>query len=558
MEYNFKTSSTDKKNVKQRKNHINSSSLCVNNLNTRNSKSVFMIFFTSPTSIILSLFLAMVIFLLPLVMPTSFAFRLGDADPLINNIWLEPKNPKPGDMISIRSSIYNQGTQSTKEVTDVVTIGYFIDGNLVKISPLTNVRPGVENGIEISTGPIWLATDGVHTVTMILNYHDTLSHLSDNFENNIMQKKYYIGNWENPPNTLISFDLFQETIPNTQNQIIIITGKIVLPENYSKYNTPRVTLEFIDEKTRVHKFSIIVDRETNSFYFREIISVSNTVIPITVSFSDTRYNNSLYQRTQNLYPVSLNQNESLFVLTLPDSIKSNNFKNQEFTIAIYDESYQLIQKHETIQITDYPIKKIETIQLPASPFKKIVPTIQSNPILSTSADGDSLYFILPGDKRYNFEVYSENNLEYSTLKFLERNKILNDVMKNKNIDDEVIENKNINNVNLKQDESAISFKLSNPSDLRAFRNSEFAIIVWQDSYDNLFKQISISVNDELILTPDEELLTVLPANHKYIIEVYLDDILLDAFEPFLKSKDVITKEISIPESTHAKFEVLTE
>ena len=211
-------------------------SLSVNNLKTLNDYLAFMKLITSTPAFFLLSFFTVMIFLLSIDTTTSFAFRLGDADPLINNIWLEPENPEPGDVISIHSSIYNQGTQSTKEVTNVVTIGYFIDGNLVKISSLTDVRPGVENGIEISTGPIWLATDGVHTVTMILNYHDTLSHLSDNFENNIMQKKYYIGNWENSPNTLISFDLFQETIPNTQNQIVKITGKIILPENYSKYN----------------------------------------------------------------------------------------------------------------------------------------------------------------------------------------------------------------------------------------------------------------------------------------------------------------------------------
>lgn len=513
--------------------------------------------FASTPTIFLPTFFIMMIFLLSIVTTTSFAFRLGDADPLINNIWLEPENPEPGDVVSIHSSIYNQGTQSTKEVTNVVTIGYFIDGNLVNISPLTDVRPGVENGIEISTGPIWMATDGVHTITVILNYHDTLSHLSDNFENNIMQKKYYVGNWENPPNSLISFDLFQETIPNTQNQIVKIIGKIILPENYSKYHTPRITLEFIDEKDN-DKFPIMVDKETNSFYWREIMPVSNTIIPITASFSDPRYNNSLYHRTQNLYPVSLNHNESLFVLKSPNSIESDNFKNQKFTIAIYDESYQLIKKYKSSQISDYPIKTIELIQLPASPFEKVVSAMPPNPTLSTSVDGNFLYFILPGDKMYNFEIYSEDKLQYSSLKFLEQNKILNDVMETKNIYDDVMENKNIYAMNLNQNESVLSLKLSDPSDHHTFRNSEFVIAVWQDSYDNLLKQISTSGNDDLTLTPNGDLLTVFPANHKYIVEIYLDGKLLDAFETFLKNKDVITKQISIPVPAHVKSEVLPD
>ena len=486
------------------------------------------------------------IFLLTVVTPPSFAFKLGDADPLINNIWLEPENPEPGDIISIRSSIYNQGTQSTKEVTDIVTIGYFIDGNLVKISRLTDVRPGVENGIEITTGPIWQATDGIHTITVILNYHDTLSHLTDNFENNIMQKEYHIGNWKNISTSLISFDLFQETIPDTQNQLVKIIGKIVLPENYPKYPVPRIALEFIDEKDNVQKFSTTVDEKTNSFYWREIMPVSNTMKHVTASLSDTRYINSFYEHKQNMYPINLKQNESLFALKSSNSIESDNFKNQEFTVVIYDELYQPIKKYETSQISDYPIKKTKTIQLPASPFKEETYTIPPNPTLSTSADGDFLYFILPGDKTYNFEIYSENKLEYSALKFLEQNRILNDVM----------ENRNPYGIHLNPDESALSLQLSNSYNYHNFKNSKFVVAIWQNSYDNLFKQISTSGNDDLILTPNEDLLTILPANNKYIVEIYLDGTLLDAFETFLKSKDIITKQIPIPEIVHTEFEAL--
>ena len=439
----------------------------------------FMKLFTSTPAIFLSSFFILMIFLLTIVTPPSFAFKLGDADPLINNIWLEPENPEPGDIISIRSSIYNQGTQSTKEVTDIVTIGYFIDGNLVKISRLTDVRPGVENGIEISTGPIWHATDGIHTVTVILNYHDTLSHLTDNFENNIMQKKYYIGNWENLSTSLISFDLFQETIPDTQNQLVKIIGKIILPENYPKYPIPRIALEFIDEKDNVRKFSTTVDEKTNSFYWREIMPVSNTIKHITASLSDTRYINSFYQYKQNIYPINLKQNESLFVLKLPNSIESDNFKNQKFTVVIYDELYQPIKKYETSQISDYPIKKIETIQLPASPFKEETYPIPPNPTLSTSVDGDFLYFILPGDKTYNFEIYSENKLKYSALKFLEQNKVLNDVLENKVLND-VLENKNTYDINLNPDESALSLQLSDSSNHHNFKNSKFVVAIWQN------------------------------------------------------------------------------
>jgi len=344
---------------------------------------------------------------------------------------------------------------------------------------------------------------------------------------------------------LISFELFQETIPDTQNQLIKIIGKIILPENYPKYSIPRIILEFSDEKDNAHKIPTVVNRESNSFYWKETIPVSNEIISITASLSDARYSNSLYHYTQNLYPVSLVKNESLFVLKLPDSTGSDNFKNQEFDVVIYDESYQLIKKYETDQISDYPIKEIETIQLPASPFKKDIPPTQPNPTLSTNSDGDLLYIILPEDKSYNFEIYSENNLEYSALKFLENNKVSNDV----------IEPKNIYNVNLNQNESLLSMKLSDTTNHHTFRNSVFDIIIFQDSYDYLFKKLSTFENHDLYLTPNGELLTVLPANHKYVVEVYLNGKLINSFETFLKSKHVITKQITT-ESTNAKFEIL--
>ena len=197
--------------------------------------------------------------------PTSSGFFLGDADPMINNMWLEPQNPQPGDVVSINLSVYNLGTDSTKSVTGVVTVGYFVNGNLVSLDELPDMSPGIENGVKLSSGPIWEVTDGTHTITSVLNYHDTLSHLSDNFENNIMQKTYHLGDWKNPP-SLISYDLFQEFIPGTKKQIVTIKGNAVLPEYFPEYRTSRVNIEFTPDINSVQKSSAIIDRDTGDFY----------------------------------------------------------------------------------------------------------------------------------------------------------------------------------------------------------------------------------------------------------------------------------------------------
>jgi len=489
-------------------------------------------------------------FLLSIItVQTSFAFRLGDADPLINNIWLEPENPKPGDLVSINSSIYNQGTQSTKEVTNVVTIGYIINDELVQISTLTNVDPGIKNGIQITSGPIWKATDGVHTITVILNYHDTLSHLTDNFENNIMQKTYHIGDWQNSLQPLILFELFQETIPDTENQAIKIEGRVNLPNNYPEYRTPRINVEFTDEKKIAQKYSAAVDKDTSSFYWRETMPISRTIIPVTVSFADERYQNFDYDYTSNIYPIDLKQNESLFVLQLSDSTDSFNFKNQDFTVSIYDESYQFLHEYETNQISEYPIKEIETIQLPASPFRIEEPPPGPNPTLSTNEKGDLLYFVLPGGNTYNFEIYSENQMEYSSLKFLEENKVVNDLIKG---------DENQHSINLKQNEAMLSLELSDPTSSYTFENAEFTVVIFQNSYENLFKKISTYGYDNLSLIDDGNLLTILPANQKYLAEVYLEGKFLTAFDVFLEYKDIVNKEIFIPEPAQVRFEIINK
>lgn len=331
------------------------------------------------------------------------AFMLGDADPFLNNIWLEPREPMPGDMVSINSSIYNQGTQSTNSVTDVVTVGYFLDGDLIKIDMLPDVVPGEDNGVKITTGPIWTATDGIHIITVILNYHDTLSHLTDNLENNIMQKVYRIGDWENP-NPRISAKLFQEYNQDKDNQDIQITGEVDLPLDVLKLN-PKVIIQFEnnssynDRDNFKQRHIVPIDLDTGSFYFKETIRYSQTTTPVTISYFTDR--NEIYEYKLQTYPIKLEENNSAWIL----QESTDSFRSQKFLVAIYDESYNLI-------------KKIETYNIPNITTQNIV-----NSFISV---------ILSGDQLYNIEVYSEEgNLIYASSKFLQTNNVVVDDLNQK-------------------------------------------------------------------------------------------------------------------------------
>ncbi|MDH3852846.1 MAG: hypothetical protein OES23_00170 [Nitrosopumilus sp.] len=327
---------------------------------------------------------------------SAFGYPIGDADPLLNNIWIEPKDPKPGDMVSIYSSVYNIGTQSTRSVSDVVTIGYFIDGNLVKIAHLSDVLPGMENGVQFSTGPIWKATDGKHTITVILNYHDTLSHLTDNLQNNIMQKVFFIGDWQKSSKPLISFDLYQKYLSESQKQQIKIKGKIILPENLPKSQKPRIELILGDE----HSYNIPVDRKDGTFFFKETIPIYKKTIPITASFDNDRYRdhiNYAYAFTSNLFPGNLDPGKSVLSLSLQkDTSKIYNFENSQFTIVVYDQDYNIIKKIDTNYNSD---------------GKTLI-----NPEL--------LFTVLPGDTDYIVEAYLEGRLVYVSEKNIKENSVV--------------------------------------------------------------------------------------------------------------------------------------
>ena len=150
--------------------------------------------------------------------------EVNSIDLILNDIWMDPKDPNKGQPISVHASVYNAGVIPSGDFTDFVSVGYFVNGELVEINILKSILPGIENGVAVSSGPIFDAIPGDYVVTVIINYHDTLSHLRDNLENNIVQKRFQIIDDDVPP--LISFDIDQFYDPTTETQQIKIQGEL--------------------------------------------------------------------------------------------------------------------------------------------------------------------------------------------------------------------------------------------------------------------------------------------------------------------------------------------
>ena len=107
-----------------------------------------------------------------------------------------------------------------------------------------------------------------------------------------MQKVYYIGDWENP-NPRISAKLFQEYNRDKDNQNIQITGEIDLSLNVLKSN-PKVIIQFENDDSYndvynfKQRYTVPIDLDTRSFYFKGTHQYFQTTIPITISYSTDR------------------------------------------------------------------------------------------------------------------------------------------------------------------------------------------------------------------------------------------------------------------------------
>jgi len=326
--------------------------------------------------------------------------EINSVDLILNDIWMEPKNPKEGEAVSIHGSIYNAGVIPSGETSDAVTVGFIVNGELAKITLLESILPGLENGIEISSGPILDAVSGNYIVTVIINYHDTLSHLRDNPENNIVQKRIQI--LDGIP-SLVKYDIFQKYDTKTNKQQITIQGKIT---------------DIFQEKVSNQKV---------------ILDIGDIKESVTTDVNG----------------------EFSFITSIP-------FNDKSIKVSAHIE--------DDFSFPEYP------------------------------------QMILP--------------------------------------------------LKMNNEESALVIHTT--SDTNDFKNSTLEFAIFQDSYENLFKIISTDGFDDQNMQIDDSFLTTLPANHEYIVEIYLEGRFLDAFQEDFVESAIVKKEIIIPEYGQVKFRVSDE
>ena len=110
-------------------------------------------------------------------------------------------------------------------------------------------------------------------------------------------------------------------------------------------------------------------------------------------------------------------------------------------------------------------------------------------------------------------------------------------------------------IKLNNEQSALALKIIPDTSESDLKSQVLTTVVFQDSYDELFKKISTDNYDKQDLFIENFILSTLPANHEYIVEVYIGGRILDAFQNYFPNNHVIKKEIFISESAQIQFKI---
>lgn len=320
------------------------------------------------------------------VFPLVDTYAAGDADLILENVSLNPLFPKDGQLVAITAEVHNSGIKSTDSFNSIITVGYFIDDELIHIGTLENVLPGIQNKFQISSPPLWPSESGMHNVKVILDYHNTILDELDSPENNLISK---------------TIDVF----PPVTTEILVHTSSQYFIQGQ---HAPQITLILINSDTKeplpnqeillnfAGKLATLITNDEGKISFSKTISLFDS-LEIDASFiGDEQY---LQTNTKiMLFPLP-SSDSSYLVLDLIDPKNQFNFKDYLIEILIFQDSYQTL-------------------------FQKIVP--DENTLL----DDSTFWISLPADHYYFSEIYLDGRLFFVTeSELLYENSVLTNQLK---------------------------------------------------------------------------------------------------------------------------------
>ena len=279
--------------------------------------------------------------------------EINSVDIILNDIWIEPENPNNGDKVTIYGSVYNAGIIPTEEVSDAVTIAYIVNGEIVEINLLENILPGLENGRVVSSGPVFNAISGEYTITTIINYHDTLSHLRDNQENNIIQKIFQTGT-KSP--SIINFETYQYYNDETKNQEITIRGEIT-NINLEKLENQEIIIDIEGiEQTKT------ISNTDGKFLFKTNIPLNDKPIKI---FAHSNKNSFVTSDEQKIFPIKIDHGQSALALEINSQSLKNKLRDLPLTVVLFQDNYSNIFEKKSTHNQNRTIENLFLTHLPS-------------------------------------------------------------------------------------------------------------------------------------------------------------------------------------------------
>ncbi len=269
--------------------------------------------------------------MISLLIPVTHVSALsGDAELVLEDVGISPSYPKQGDLVSITADIYNAGFVNTDSVASIVTIAYFVDGNLLHVDEIGDVTPGISNKIRIHSPPVWKYDVGDHEIRVVVDYHNTLGDEYDSPLNNSADKILSITN---PRNTHILLEAFpQYFLPWEKTSKITVS---LFDSDIGEFlNDRKIILNFDGNNS-----TLITDKQ-GKVSFSNTVSSSNPIYIEAYFDGDDVYASS--HSSLVLYSLPKETSSSL-ILQISD-LNAYDFENNSFEILIYQDSYEKLIK----------------------------------------------------------------------------------------------------------------------------------------------------------------------------------------------------------------------
>ena len=304
-----------------------------------------------------------------------------DAELELENVGIEPPYPEKGEMVAISGEVQNVGFKSTKFFASIITVAYFVDGKLLQIGELDDVKPGTDNKIKISSSPIWKAELGKHEIKIVLDYHDTLNDQYDSPSNNSANVTLFIIP---PKKTQMLLDISPQYVIQ-EREMPKITASLVDADSNKPLSNEKIIFN-LDNK----EFNLTTNENGNVSFSNKINSFNTVNVTAyfegNQEYAPTRTSSTIYVLPKNI--------TSGMIIKISDTQNQYNFEKYMFDIVIFQDSYETM------------IKKIQ-------------------PSTVNLLDSKTFWTSLPSGHNYFAEIYMNGKLLFVTSNdLLEEGKIM--------------------------------------------------------------------------------------------------------------------------------------